>query len=284
MKGVAQTLFEHGNGNALQACVASLLELPLESVPNFIEAPGGYLGAVQEFLAPRGLCLIKVPLTPEGKLPLTMGTAAAFCLLTGKSPRGGHSHAVVGRVNPESGDTVTCAHDPHPNGGGIDGAGNWVGFLSSLCSGSAAPPSTAAATVGDGSAPSRPGMRSGPALSGGHFMAASMQAAMASTTAATATATTPAEGASPPDAPFAGAAEAACGQCLWGMELPGSEHGCDLAVRVSGGRTGFVVGSGLDDHGDAHAEDGLCCKVRSASIVGVFRQDGRFVASEFVVQ
>jgi hypothetical protein len=101
MKGVPQTLFEHGNGNALAASVASLLDLPLDAVPNFIEAPGGYLGAVQEFLASCGLCLVKVPLTEEGKLPLTVGGAAPFCLLTGKSPRGEHSHAVVGQVRAE---------------------------------------------------------------------------------------------------------------------------------------------------------------------------------------
>lgn len=55
---------------------------------------------------------------------------------------------------------------------------------------------------------------------------------------------------------FAGPCEAACGQCLFDMELPGSAHGCDLAVRVPGTggdsvvRTAFVEGTGLDDHGD----------------------------------
>jgi hypothetical protein len=39
MRPHLQTLFEHGNGNALQACIASMLDADsLASVPNFIEA------------------------------------------------------------------------------------------------------------------------------------------------------------------------------------------------------------------------------------------------------
>jgi hypothetical protein len=47
--------------------------------------------------------------------------------------------------------------------------------------------------------------------------------------------------------------EAACGECRFG--LPGS--GCDLAVRIDGVAY-FVDGTGIDDHGDAHAQDGFC--------------------------
>lgn len=35
MKPVRQTIFGHEEGNCAQACVASLLELPLGAVPNF---------------------------------------------------------------------------------------------------------------------------------------------------------------------------------------------------------------------------------------------------------
>ncbi len=35
MKPVNQTLFGDGNGNCFTACVASILELPIEAVPNF---------------------------------------------------------------------------------------------------------------------------------------------------------------------------------------------------------------------------------------------------------
>eukprot|EP00913_Durusdinium_trenchii_P027238 g25556.t1 len=38
---VKQTIFTAGAGNALQAAVASVVRLPLEEVPNFIEDPAG---------------------------------------------------------------------------------------------------------------------------------------------------------------------------------------------------------------------------------------------------
>ena len=64
--------------------------------------------------------------------------------------------------------------------------------------------------------------------------------------------------------------EAACGQCQFGME----GEGCDLAVRF-GGQTFWVDGTGIDDHGDAHAEDGLCNAVREGWAVGEV-VEGRF--------
>jgi|EP01047_Picozoa_sp_COSAG01_P067476 hypothetical protein len=36
MRPVEQTVFGAGAGNALQACIASMLEMDLDSVPNFI--------------------------------------------------------------------------------------------------------------------------------------------------------------------------------------------------------------------------------------------------------
>ena len=105
--------------------------------------PGGYLDAVQVFLAPKGLGLLKVQLK-EGKLSLPMGTARPLCLLTGKSPRGAHSHAVVARVAVD-GAGFDLTHDPHPDGGGIVGDGNWAGFLVALEPAAGAPAAAAAA-------------------------------------------------------------------------------------------------------------------------------------------
>jgi hypothetical protein len=68
--------------------------------------------------------------------------------------------------------------------------------------------------------------------------------------------------------------DASCGQCQLG--LPG--QGCDLAVRIDG-EAYFVDGSGIDDHGDAHAHDGLCNAVRRARVSGHV-VDGRFQATE----
>lgn len=69
--------------------------------------------------------------------------------------------------------------------------------------------------------------------------------------------------------------ETACGQCKLG--LPGKS--CDLAVRIDG-KAYFVDGTSIDDHGDAHAEDGFCNAVRQAEVQGVIVND-RFRASYF---
>jgi hypothetical protein len=69
--------------------------------------------------------------------------------------------------------------------------------------------------------------------------------------------------------------EVACGQCKFGMKA----KGCNLAIRTKG-KTYFVDGTGIDDHGDAHADDGFCNKIRHADMTGYFL-NGRFVAIDF---
>ncbi len=69
--------------------------------------------------------------------------------------------------------------------------------------------------------------------------------------------------------------DAACGECQFALE----GESCDLAVRIDG-QAYFVDGTGIDDHGDAHGDDGFCNSVRQARVTGEV-VDGRFVASEF---
>ena len=71
--------------------------------------------------------------------------------------------------------------------------------------------------------------------------------------------------------------EASCGQCQFGLKAPG----CDLAVRIDG-KAYFVEGAGIDDYGNAHAEDGFCNAVREATVTGEIR-DGRFQPKSFVL-
>jgi len=68
--------------------------------------------------------------------------------------------------------------------------------------------------------------------------------------------------------------EAACGQCQFGM----AGEGCDLAIRYQGSCY-LVIGSGIDDHGDAHANDGLCNCVRKAKVSGTM-SEGKFHADK----
>ena len=141
---VYQTDFTPSRGNALQACFATILHRELDNVPNFITDPEGYLAAgaappgypahssraVQRYLAPLNLCLLKVPLNEHGKMAFGLGVAgmAAPCVVAGGSPRGDHKHCVVARL---CGDEFMFIHDPHPDGSMLSDnwAGSWAGFL-----------------------------------------------------------------------------------------------------------------------------------------------------------
>ena len=72
---VNQTAFGR-KGDALQACFASLLDLPLERVPNFILEPD-YLATIQAFLQPLGLVFVKVS-SPQPRVA-AVAAAAASC-------------------------------------------------------------------------------------------------------------------------------------------------------------------------------------------------------------
>jgi hypothetical protein len=69
--------------------------------------------------------------------------------------------------------------------------------------------------------------------------------------------------------------QASCGQCKFKM----AGHGCDLAVRIEG-KSYFVDGTTIDDHGDAHAEDGFCSTIRKAEVEGTI-VDNKFKIKTF---
>ncbi|MHC4828544.1 MAG: CIA30 family protein [Planctomycetota bacterium] len=73
-------------------------------------------------------------------------------------------------------------------------------------------------------------------------------------------------------------AKAGCATCIFHMK---GVEGCKLAVEIDG-RHYLVEGSDIDDHGDAHAADGLCNTARSVKVKGKI-SGGRFVAEEFRV-
>ncbi len=74
---------------------------------------------------------------------------------------------------------------------------------------------------------------------------------------------------------FHGIVETSCGEC--NFKMTGDD--CDLAVKIDG-KYYFVEGSGVDEHGDAHAADGLCTVVRKAKVSGTIKH-GVFYASSF---
>lgn len=70
--------------------------------------------------------------------------------------------------------------------------------------------------------------------------------------------------------------EVSCGQCKFAMT---DKKGCDLAVRIDG-ESYFVEGTTIDEHGDAHANDGFCSAIRKAEVVGEIK-DNKFVVTYF---
>lgn len=109
MKPVDQTKFGLPYGNCLPACIASLLHLELDEVPNVCAEGDGWLERLARWLRPRGLA----PLLIAGGPPPVLGDA--LCIVSGQSPRGDFLHATVWRGQ-------TLVHDPHPSRHGIGDA------------------------------------------------------------------------------------------------------------------------------------------------------------------
>ena len=61
--------------------------------------------------------------------------------------------------------------------------------------------------------------------------------------------------------------DTACGMCQFGMD---DEKGCVLAVEINS-EFYYVEGTNIDDHGDAHAQDGFCNSIRKARVKGVIK-------------
>ena len=72
-------------------------------------------------------------------------------------------------------------------------------------------------------------------------------------------------------------AEVSCGECQFKM----AGKSCDLAVRING-KCYFVDGTTIDEHGDAHANDGFCESIKKAELQGEIKAD-RFKVSYFKI-
>jgi hypothetical protein len=118
MKPVDQTLLHDPangvHGDCFRAVVASLLELPIESVPHFAaDFPEAYTAhkRINAWLRPFGLAYINLGVT--GRFLDSVGIAGLHHELQGDSPRGHNAgHCVV---------AVDCqaVHDPHPDRSGV---------------------------------------------------------------------------------------------------------------------------------------------------------------------
>lgn len=125
MKPVIQTVTEAGRGNCLAACVASILEIPIEAVPDL--KCGADFAALSAFLAARGM--VPIWLHVAGLAASYVGHSPAHCIVIGDSPRRPVQHAVVGKPK---GYGFEIVHDPHPEGGGIKGEPKSVIYFGAL--------------------------------------------------------------------------------------------------------------------------------------------------------
>lgn len=127
-----QTIIDDNIGNCLATCVAIILELPLEKVPNFtLHKSKCTRTALREWLAQYEAKLIAIefysgiPLKPwtEGIFSSAWMDSGEYVILCGKSPRKKQDgsdkyHAVVGKTR---GWGFSLEHDPHPDNTFLDG-------------------------------------------------------------------------------------------------------------------------------------------------------------------
>jgi hypothetical protein len=130
MKPVKQTDTSPTDGNCFAACVASLLEQDLESVPNFC-AEKEWVKLFDEYLAVRGMFHVTVRLKASDKPVLYPMSADGLVILSGPSPRGEFLHSIIARFDTAENNFV-MVHDPHPDGSGLAGPAEDVIFLVAL--------------------------------------------------------------------------------------------------------------------------------------------------------
>jgi len=119
MKKVLQTIVDKGRGNCMQATVASLFDLELEQVPNFIELKENWFEVMCEFFRKNG-CKSLNPFYKSSHtssfyldaLKHDGGVNGYFYAVVPSqtfAPEDGVTHAVV--VDSE----LNIVHDPNPN-------------------------------------------------------------------------------------------------------------------------------------------------------------------------
>jgi len=107
---VDQTIFGSSHGNCMQACIASILEVEINSLPNFMEdGPDNFENKFNKWIDDQPFCCIEIIISDVNLVPHT------YMIATGESPRNKDiNHAVVyynGKM----------VHDPHPDKTGIVG-------------------------------------------------------------------------------------------------------------------------------------------------------------------
>lgn len=123
MTPVYQTIIDSKVGNCMQASYASLLDLPLEEVPHFLEEPMGEDEncdiRLRKWLQSIGLTDMYINLdTPEVFRHVLWGllwSGNNYCIATIESQKfKGGTHSVVAKINNGFPNILEIAHDPNP--------------------------------------------------------------------------------------------------------------------------------------------------------------------------
>ena len=119
MKPVDQAVLNGPESDCLRACVASILEMALDEVPNFVEEDD-WMDALARFVRPLGLQ--PIPLDP-GKATDDWAPAGYY-IAVGRTVKERY-HAVVGYKG-------QAVHDPHPTKRGLEAEEYCIFFLATL--------------------------------------------------------------------------------------------------------------------------------------------------------
>lgn len=127
MTPVFQTIIDPVKGNCMQAAYASILDLPLDEVPNFVAEPDTSEGnsdtRVLDWLAKQGLSKLRFDFYQKDRGPIILSSVMHaiefsnvehFLLSVPSQKFEKGSHIVVGQMSKEE-YKMEVAHDPNPN-------------------------------------------------------------------------------------------------------------------------------------------------------------------------
>lgn len=116
---VYQTITGGKNSDCVRACIASLLELDIDEIPNFIEADIEWEFELRQWLRKNYNCsLVSASFLQHDVFCEMMQNC--LCLTIGKTPAG-EDHAVITKYG-------TIIHDPNPKEVGLQGYYSDWGF------------------------------------------------------------------------------------------------------------------------------------------------------------
>lgn len=122
----------HGiGGNCFAACVASILEKPLDFIdPLILGSDDDWLVPLNDFLRCDGISLVFLE-AKDGVMPIR-SSIPFYCIISVVT-NNGIQHAVVGKIECEGGENIlTMEHDPEPESSGIKDVSGVFMFVKSF--------------------------------------------------------------------------------------------------------------------------------------------------------